>query len=322
MTRNITRIVVATATRKRSNRLPSLLQSLQTLDVPQGAELSFVFVENDAHLTIGPMVEEFHRKTGWPARAILEPRRGIPYAHNSAIEAALSEGADWLAFVDEEEQVRHDWLRLLWSGVKEGEAQLGGGPVLPVAPSSGCSDRESEVLRYYEQAARIGDIRNLRAAELWKRFDVACNNCIVDLSAVQRENLRFDPAFARQRGEDTDFSRRAHRAGLKLAWVPSAIVTKEVPTERLNGAFVFERARLRSLNKFELLKLEKPKWAVIDAVAQALFKSISGSLRIAFSPVLGRYSYYRGLRAMGIARGLWAGARGQRRAKLTSVTGD
>ena len=322
MERKVTRITIAAATRQRPRMFADLLQSLQSLDVPQGAELSFVFVENDSALSIASVVEDFHKRTGWPARAIHEPRRGISFARNTAIEAALSENSDWLAFIDDDEQVRHDWLRLLWAGAKEAGAQLAGGPVVPIAPAIGCSDNETEVLAYYERAAEISAARKSMAMEAGRRFDLATNNWIVDLEAVQRTNLRFDPKYGLSGGEDTDFSRRAHRAGLKLAWVGNAVVTEEVPNERLTARYISERARAQSITKFAIMKARNPAKATMSAIAQIISKGISGVLRIALWPVLGRFSYHRGIRALGIAQGFYAGLRGQGQASYTHVTGE
>jgi succinoglycan biosynthesis protein ExoM len=322
MERTVTRIAVAAATRQRPRMFADLLQSLQALDVPQGAELCFIFVENDETLTLTEMVDDFAKRTVWSACALLEPRRGISHARNTALEAAIAQNADWMAFVDDDEQVRHDWLRILWAGAKEAEAQLAGGPVVPVVPSTGCSDAEGAVLSYYERAAQVSDGRKAGAMAEGQRFDLATNNWIADLKAVQSVDLRFDPAFGLSGGEDTDFSRRAHAAGLKLAWVPHAIVTEEVPSERLTAGFISERARAQSITKFQMMKTAQPQLAALNALVQIVSKSVSGLVRIGVSPILGRYHYHRGVRALGIAQGFWAGLRGQSQASYAEVMGD
>lgn len=322
MERSATRITVAAATRRRPRMLSDLLHSLQALDVPQGAELCFVFVENDTTLSITDMVDDFHKRTGWSALAVLEPRQGISHARNAALETALADGSDWLAFVDDDEQVRHDWLRILWAGARDAGAQLAGGPVVPVAPVMGCSDAESDVLKYYGRAEAVSDARNVAALATGRRFDLATNNWIADLAAVEKAGLRFDPEFGLSGGEDTDFSRRAHKAGLQLGWVSNAIVTEEVPAERLSAAYISERARAQSITKFHMMKAEDPSRAKIKAVVQIVTKGISGAIRIAFSPILGSYSYHRGIRALGIAQGFLAGMRGQGQARYTQVTGE
>jgi len=149
MTRDAVRLAVAVCTRQRPRMLGELIASLQALDVPQGTELHFIFVENDIALTIGPVVAEFAARTGWPAQAVHAPQTGLSHARNAALDAAAEQGADWLAFVDDDEQVRHDWLRILYAGVREAGAQLGGGPLRPVAPGGGCSDAQADVLDYY-----------------------------------------------------------------------------------------------------------------------------------------------------------------------------
>ena len=322
MERSVTRITVAAATRQRPRMLADLLQSLQSLDVPQGAELSFVFVENDTVLTITDLVEDFHKRTGWPARAVLETRPGISYARNAAIEAALAGGSDWLAFVDDDEQVRHDWLRQLLAGAKDASAQLAGGPVVPVAPAMGCSDNETDVLAYYVRAAKVSNARKLGAMTVGRRFDLATNNWLADLAAIDASGLRFDPDFGLSGGGDTDFSRRAHKAGLTLAWVPQAIVTEEVATARLSKAYIVERARAQTIAKYQMAKVERPRMAIITAISQVVSKGLSGAFCVATWPVFGRYSYHRGFRSLGIAQGFLAGLRGENQALYTQVTGD
>ncbi|MGH1578023.1 glycosyltransferase [Planktotalea sp.] len=320
--RSITRIVVAAATRRRPRMFADLLQSLQGLDVPQGAELCFVFVENDTQLTITDAVNDFYKRTGWPAFAVHEPQQGISHARNAAMDAARDHGADWLAFVDDDEQVRHDWLRILWAGAKDANAQLAGGPVVPVASVMGCSDAEADVLAYYERAATLSSARKTAAMAAGKRFDLATNNWIAQMSALDSAGLRFDPAFGLSGGEDTDVSRRAVKKGLTLAWVPSAIVTEEVPPERLSASYISERARAQSITKYHLMLVEKPGRVKITALAKVISRGISGAIRVAFWPVLGRYSYFRGIRSLGISQGFWAGLRGQGQASYTQVTGE
>ncbi|MEM9580257.1 MAG: glycosyltransferase [Pseudomonadota bacterium] len=322
MTRVLERLTIAVRTRQRPRMLGDLITSYLALDVPQGTELSFVFVENDSQLTIEPVVADFAARSGWPARAVHAPQLGIALARNAALRAAQQDGADWLAFVDDDEQVRHDWLRVLMSGVRDASAQLGGGPLRPVAPKGGCSDSEADVLAYHQKAAQVSDARKEKAARQGRRFDLATNNWIADLQALQQAGLQFDAAYNLSGGEDTDLSRRAFAAGLKLAWVPGAIVTEEVPTDRLTPAYVFDRARDQSITKLALRRKTRPQTAFLHGLSQVISKGLSGAVRVAISPVAGRYCYYRGLRALGIASGFWAGLRGQTQAHYSQVAGD
>ncbi|MEP5153831.1 glycosyltransferase [Planktotalea sp.] len=322
MERIVTRITIAACTRARPRMFADLLQSLQALDVPQGAELSFVFVENDVQLSIANLVDDFHKRTGWPAKAAHEPTLGISHARNAALSTAREDGADWLAFVDDDEQVRHDWLRLLWAGAKDAGAQLAGGPVVPIAPPMGCSDSEADVLAYLERAASVSNAAKAAAMAAGKRFDLATNNWIADLAALEAADLRFDAAYGMSGGEDTDLSRRAHTAGLRLAWVPSAIVTEETPSARLTTSYIAERARAQSITKFKLMTAANPSKARLSAAAQIVSKGLSGAVRIALWPILGRYNYHRGIRALGIAQGFWAGLRGEGQSSYSSVTGE
>lgn len=322
MTRNVTRIAIAATTRLRPRLLANLMQSLQALDVPQGAELCFVFVENDASFSISDVVDDFHKRSGWPATAVHEPQLGGSYAHNAALDMARTQGADWLAIVEDHAQVRHDWLRVLWSQARERGAHMAGGPVIPVAPSTGCSDDQAHILSYYERAAAVSDARKVAAMQAGRQFDITTKNWIADLAALDKAGLRFDPAVIAIGDEHADLSRRAHAAGLKLTWVQSAIVTEEIPAERLRTGYVLSRARAQSITKHQLALAENAGLAKGAAVAQIISKGVAGAIWIAISPMAGSYSYYRGVRALGIAQGFWAGLRGGDQASYSSVTGS
>lgn len=322
MTRSVQRLCVAVCTRRRPRMLADLMDSMLQMDVPQGSEMHFIFVENDEILSIEEAVSSFRKRSGWSAEAVHMPRKGLSHARNAALDAAIAAKGDWLAFVDDDEQVRHDWLRLLWTGARAQAAHLAGGPLKPVAPKAGCSDDQARVLQYYVQAALVSDGRKEAAYRAGRRFDLATNNWIANLTALQSKGLRFDETFNVSGGEDTDLSRRAHAAGLVLGWVPTAVVTEEVPAERLTPRYIFDRARAQTITKLQLRKASRPTGAYLSGVGQMLSKLISGGFRVAISPMAGSYSYYRGLRALGIASGFRAALMGESQAQYSDVTGE
>ena len=49
----------------------------------------------------------------------LEPELGIPFARNKAVETALNLDADWIVFIDDDEEARADWFEKLTSRYRQ-----------------------------------------------------------------------------------------------------------------------------------------------------------------------------------------------------------
>ncbi|MDT0683777.1 glycosyltransferase [Roseicyclus sp. F158] len=285
----MSRIVIAVITRARSEALRRSLSALAAQNVPEGAELTLLVVENgDDGLAAGIAAE-----VAPEARVVVEPRLGIPHARNRAVEEALSLGAQWLAFVDDDEVAPPGWISALRDGAVAGGHDLAGGPVRPV-PGADAGPREAEVAAWL---ARRAAVRDARRASGTGRLDLPTNNWIVRLAALERAGLRFDDKLLMTGGSDTDLSRRAQAAGLKLGWVPAAELTDEWPASRLRAGYIFRRARSQTLAKAAL----SPRRRSAHLMA-AFLRGAGGGLRVLLWP-LARGPALDGVRSLGIAAG-------------------
>ncbi|WP_208349029.1 glycosyltransferase family 2 protein [Pseudaestuariivita rosea] len=316
------RIAIAAATRGRPRMFDQLLQGLAGLTVPGDAQLVFIFVENDQRLTIGDRVALFQDRTGWQARAILESEQGIPFARNAALQAALDDGCDWLAFLDDDEEPATDWIARLLQGALDGGFDLCGGPVDQRRPAENLTRVQEAVWRYNQRMASDRSQKRSGPGASDQRLDLATNNWLCRLDKVRETGLRFDEGLRLTGGSDTDFSRRAAAAGFRLGWVADARVSEEIPPQRLTIGYCFRRARDQTMAKYHMTYRKNGKANVGKAVFNFVFKTLTGVIRVALFPILGSYQGLKGVRSIGVGVGWIKAALGRESRLYEQVTGD
>ena len=319
-------ITVAVATRNRPGLLTTCLDSFLQLALPPELSVRFVVVENNATLTVAPIVEAFADALNDRASVDLihEPDLGIPVARNRALDAAIQSGSRWLVFVDDDETVASDWLVCLVATAEREELDLAAGPVVPLAPDAPLSRKETIILDHYVAQAERRDKNRENTRQLGIQFahDVATGNWIGKVEALQRAALRFDENLGHMGGEDTDLSRRAKAAGLTLGWVTAAKVYEVMPKSRLRRRYVFHRARSQTVAKYYIRYRKQGRVPVLRPMATATMQAISGTARLAAGLALRSTIQVKGLRALGIATGYLQGVLGQRSALYLKTDGS
>jgi succinoglycan biosynthesis protein ExoM len=168
-----------------------------------------------------------------------EGRRGIPFARNRGLAAALADGADLVAFVDDDDRPRPDWLRRLVARQATNGADIVFGrwqpaPELAVPPG------------------RAGDklLRKLAKPDGFvDRFglpqDASTNNVLIArrvIEAMAAGGGLFSPDFAFSGGSDHDFFIRCRRHGFRLERCPESVVDGFWDEGRLSVAGFLRRA--------------------------------------------------------------------------------
>ncbi|SFA76291.1 hypothetical protein SAMN05421688_0684 [Poseidonocella pacifica] len=299
MTKQI-RIGVGAITRQRPAMFGELLDSFAKMSLPEGADVIFLFAENDERLSMEAQVAAFAERTGHRALIELEPRPGIPMARNKVLDMALREGCDLLTFVDDDELVRPDWLESLVTGAQARDLDLAGGPIHYTAPSGHMS--------YWNRACfdfllDRGKKRNhIRAKAVEKGtdeiFPVYTNNWCARLSTVRELGLRFDERLQFTGGSDTRFSLDLAAAGGKVGWVPDAIVEEPTPQKRLLPGYQFTRARDQAANSVRLRSL--PLRRILPYAVSRYFDAILVAISALF---LGKHHLIRAIYKVGMGTG-------------------
>jgi ATP-binding cassette, subfamily B, bacterial MsbA len=303
-------IVVAALTFRRPETLEKLLESFSRLQLSENCVVTFLIVDNDSVESARAAVEAWQRRIP-SLRYIVEPRSGIPAARNRALHEALIAGADALCFIDDDEQPDEGWLRELVATWRATDADLIGGPVRVAAPSPGASVWQKLINASVAGRARRKELDAARDAARGHCRTIVTNNFLCDLRFADRHGLRFDETLLVTGGSDTDFFRRAVKAGGKVVWCPSAIVHETIEAERLSLRYQFRRGAFQSLNHFHMKRRKLTATRVIVTIITAVARAVLGAVLLVV-PVYGVASLVMAVRSIGWAVGrlsaLW-GAR-------------
>jgi succinoglycan biosynthesis protein ExoM len=217
-------VSICVATYARPQGLARLLGSLVRLKLPEGLRYELIVVDNDAAGSAAAVIQRY--VDALPIRAFVEPEQNIACARNRALAAARGE---WLAFLDDDESACEDWLVAYWNCAAEGSADGWFGPVLPErergAPAASAALRAR---RTFATGTRLG-LPDLRTGNAFVRRSLFAGR-------------RFDPAFGRSGGSDTELFGTSLRGGADFRWCAEASVSELVPRERERLAYVARRA--------------------------------------------------------------------------------
>jgi glycosyltransferase involved in cell wall biosynthesis len=226
------RIAVCVCSYRRPELLARLLAALAEQRTDQLFTFSCAVVDNDEQASARAVVERLQPTFPVPIRYAVEPARNLALARNRALSLA---SGNLIAFIDDDEAPREDWLLQLWETLRRCGADAVLGPVRPYfetrPPSwilrSGICERPAHATgsRLHWRQTRTGNVL-LRAA------------------IVVEDGVRFDPAYATG-GEDVDFFRRAARAGKTFVWCEEAPAWELVPAARLRRRYYVKRAFLQ-----------------------------------------------------------------------------
>jgi glycosyltransferase involved in cell wall biosynthesis len=318
------KICIGTITRNRPEMLRALLKSYSTMALPRDAQVFFVVVENNATVTVEPVIEAA-RPLLAPAEIIVaaEPRPGIPFARNAVLDIALAHGADFLTFVDDDEQVDANWLVNLLKKIQAQEFDLVGGPVLIREMPDGATGLQKIIWkalkRRDEHVARKALKRFSRRGA--NSVNISTANWLGRLDFFRRTGLRFDDNIGAGSGSDRRLYKELVRLGGKAGWTIDAPVYDTVPLSRLTLAYQFARGRDHTAYLFaDKSRADLPSRPVL------LLKAIGRLPRIVFSvaaiPFTGGTSIMMAARLAGDMVGFIDAFRGVHGSHYKNVTGQ
>jgi succinoglycan biosynthesis protein ExoM len=119
MADNLKSVLIGVCTAQRPKMLKACLDSLAAQIVPEHVSLRAVVVDNEAEPNNRAAVEAQAARFPFPLAYEHEPRRGIPFARNRVLDHALAMNAEWIAFIDDDEIAKLDWLAQLVSATEK-----------------------------------------------------------------------------------------------------------------------------------------------------------------------------------------------------------
>ncbi len=226
------KVSICIATYKRQALLEQLLLSLQALTFERipAPDIEIIIVDNDAAASARDLVTRWQSTSRWPIHYDVEQKSGVTYTRNRTIQNAAADG-DLIAIIDDDEQACPAWLESLIQTKEQYQADIVGGPILPVFQSS-------NVPGWIEK----GGFFNPPSYQTGQGLHVAfTNNVLLPAPYLKQMDQVFDERFAVGGGEDTHLFMKLHQAGLKIVWSAEAIAYESVPASRTTFQWLVRR---------------------------------------------------------------------------------
>lgn len=299
------RVAIGLCTYKRPQMVAQCITSLQALDCPTDWDVDIVLVDNDPYSPGIPDNVAQAAAGKFPVHYFIESQRGIPHARNRVCREALALGAQFLLFLDDDEEAERDWLQAFRKAVSEFEAEAYTGPVRYLFPQG-----------FEDWLGNKGFSETRRGAYL-KR--AATNNVLINFKRLQGLSfaLEFDTRMAMTGGSDTEFFMRLVQAGGRIAYVDDAVVSEEVVPDRLTIRWRLRRQYQSSANRIYIESKLFGAESARQGRREVLRHALEGLLRLISAPLLllGGYrkfkrGWYHGLRHFAKGAGIIAGLRG------------
>lgn len=306
------KVAICALTFHRPDGLRALLGALSVLEVPDGVDVSIVIVDNDEVASGRPVVDSLRSSTMQPVEYVVEERRGIAQARNAAVRVALSQGADFVAFIDDDEVPDPKWLKNLLVCQAETGADVVTGPVIPLFDEA----PPEWVLKgdFYERPRFPTGTRIMYART---------SNVLIRGGLLSDPWPPFDERYGITGGEDTHFFMRARLAGAHIVWADEAMVSELVPASRISVNWLVRRAYSRG-NTLSLCLLDlQNSWPRrAKRVAASLVQIGQGVGLVAMSALKGKAVYVAGLQKVAYGAGLASGLFGSAYEEYSSTHGS
>lgn len=293
------RVAVCIGTFRRRELLRNLLAGLACLTFRgvSPPEIEIIVIDNDPSASAKEICESVTLPHS--IRYVVEPRRGIAYVRNRAL--AEAKGANFIAFIDDDEVPSEGWLDELLVASEIFAADIVSGPVLP---------RYAPGVAEWVKRGGFFDRPNFDTGTF---LECCSTNNVLLRSEVLNVVPRFDDRFQLTGGEDTQFFSRVHRAGGKIVWCREAIAHETVPKERATLEWILRRG-YQSGNSWVLSEMSVNKGLrvqmkrLLKACAHMLIGGTNALLSVCFAKI----AFTKALRRMCLGAGMLSGLAGRK----------
>ncbi|SNS59325.1 succinoglycan biosynthesis protein ExoM [Ekhidna lutea] len=228
-------IVIGIGTYKRPKMLEKALESLQKLIIPDSTTTQLVIVDNEENSASRDILLKFDFP--FKVHYECEPKRGIVHVRNNILTTALELGAQYLAFLDDDEVVKEDWILQLYEAMKTHKADAVEGFVIYSLPEK-APDWLFKKDFYGKRQRKTGT----------RLFSARTCNVMISMQFVIKHRLFFDERLNETGSSDTYFFRQLVSKGGKLIWCNEAVSYETILQTRANKEWILRRSYKSGFN--------------------------------------------------------------------------
>lgn len=305
------RIDVCIVTYRRPSGLQRLLGGIQQLVLPDpSCRLRVVVVDNDPEESAREICADAEAWLAHPITYVVEKRRGIPQARNTAVAVALRD-AEFLAFVDDDAEPDPLWLVELCRIQRSRDADAVTGPCRSVF--------EEPPPRWIERGGFFDRPRHTTG----QRIGYArTGNVLIATRALARMDHLFDERMALTGSSDTEFFRRFAARGNRIVWADGAVVREWVQPTRAKLVWILKRGfRVGASQTLIDRGIREPALSLRRVLAHGAWCCAKGLVLAAVGWVRGRAGVVRGLRLAAVGLGRLSGLAGIRYEEYRTIHG-
>jgi succinoglycan biosynthesis protein ExoM len=189
-----------------------------------------LLVDNDGGQSCAPIAAHLEREANVPFRYAVEGAAGVANARNTAVGLATG---TFIAFLDDDEVAKPNWLADLVAVQRDTQADVVFGPIEARLPEAAAEPRSYFQLffsRILEGESRLID----------KPY--GCGNSLLKRETVLKGPTPFNPSTNETGGEDDLLWHDVRTWGGTFAWAKDAWVYEDVPESRASWAYLTKRA--------------------------------------------------------------------------------
>jgi hypothetical protein len=254
-----------------------------------------VVVDNDPAASARPTVERLRPDSPWPLVYVHAPRPGVATARNAGLAATA---APLIAFLDDDEAARPDWL----AGLLKAQVQTGADVVF--GPIEGRAPTARGWLRPYLERffGRDGPERTGLIASPY-----GCGNSLMVRQTALPGTAPFDVGADQMGGEDDTLFAAVQARGGRFGWAADAWVEEFAPPHRATLRYALARAFAYGQGPSQTAAAARDwsgvaRWMAIGAAQAAVWSVVALALTVGLSPRRAQ-AYDRAAR--GVGKVLW-----------------
>lgn len=296
------RVAICVCTHSRSQGLTRLLVSMQDIDLsgynPQAVEL--IVIDNDPNPETAAICRRAAPRLPINLHYVEEAQSGITHARNRAVTSALGRHADFVAFIDDDDQPKSDWLIQLLDrqAVTETDLVFGTWVLDNHMPQWA---RESGIFRSPVKAKHENKGGRYGLPGCASTCNVLIGRGILERVATTGDI--FSHSFRYSGGEDKDFFIRAHALGASLASADMSVIHRNHEPERYTARGLLKRGFKNGCSQVGIARSHGDGGRVVRLLAIAVSKLAISLLLLPFSLFskgFFMHSLYRMAKASGV----------------------